>query len=182
LDAKECEEEGVPTMAISFDPSTMNTVTTNFRETLTGKQYDHQAILKFMQADLDTQQQVIKKLSTGATPAGLAQVEATLTASTQREAAARAEPHITGEAHWWGYEVIIPEKIMREFLAAENLAATIVALLAPFVSIPALAPVGGIVAGYILAELAAMKHVDKGKGVELKALWVAPVVLVPSAL
>ncbi|GHP00361.1 hypothetical protein KSF_104080 [Reticulibacter mediterranei] len=168
-------------MAISFDPITVDSVTTNFRETLAGKQYDHQAILKFMQADLDAQQQVMKKLAAGSTPEGLAQVEATLTAST-REAAARAEPHITGEAHWWGYEVFVPEKIMQEFLTAKNLATTIVALLAPFVSIPALAPVGGIVAGYILAELAAMKHVDKGKGVELSALWVAPVVLVPSAL
>jgi hypothetical protein len=169
-------------MAISFDPITVDSVTNNLREMLAGKQYDHQAILKFMQADLSAQQQVMKKLATGPTPEGLAQVEATLTASTREAAAARAEPHITGEAHWWGYEVFVPEKIMQEFLTAKDLATTIVALLAPFVSIPALAPVGGIVAAYILAELAAMKHVDKGKGVELSALWVAPVVLVPSAL
>lgn len=111
-----------------------------------------------------------------------AQLEAILTASTRVEAAARAEPHISAEAHWWGYKVFIPEKIMQEFLEAKNLVETIAALLAPVVAIPALTPVVGIIAGYIAVKLTAMKAVDKGKGVELSATWVAPVVLVPSAL
>ena len=71
---------------------------------------------------------------------------------------------------------------MQEFLEAKNLVETIAALLAPVVAIPALTPVGGITAGSIAVELTAMKAVDKGRGVELSATWVAPVVLVPSAL
>jgi hypothetical protein len=170
------------TMALSLDPTTMDAITAGFSSNLAGKQQDHQLVLKFLQADSQTQAQIIKRLASGATPQELTQVEATLKASTPGEAAARAEPHITAEAHWWGYEVFVPEKIMREFLEAKNLVATIWSLLGSVIAMPELAPVVGFVVGYIAAELMAMKAVDKGKGVELSAVWVAPVVLVPYPL
>ena len=70
---------------------------------------------------------------------------------------------------------------MQQLKEAPSLLATITALLTPVLVGPLL-PVLGIVVGYVAAEYAAMKAVDKGKGVELSATWVAPVVLVPSAL
>jgi hypothetical protein len=70
---------------------------------------------------------------------------------------------------------------MQQLKEAPSLLATITALLTPVLVGPLL-PVLGIVVGYVAAEFAAMKAVDKGRGVELSATWVAPVVLVPSAL
>jgi VIT1/CCC1 family predicted Fe2+/Mn2+ transporter len=168
-------------MAISLDPTTRDAVTAAFRQALAGKLHDPQAALKFLQTDLQTQEQVIKTLASGATPEELAQVEAALVASTRAAAAKSAQPHITAEAHWWGYQIFIPEKVMQQLKEAPSLLATITALLTPVLVGPLL-PVLGIIVGYVAAEFAAMKAVDKGRGVELSATWVAPVVLVPSAL
>jgi hypothetical protein len=55
-------------MAISLDPTTRDAVTAAFRQALAGKLHDPQAALKFLQTDLQTQEQVIKTLASGATP------------------------------------------------------------------------------------------------------------------
>lgn len=146
---------------------------------LTGKAPDHNVLLQFMQADTQTQEQVIKNLASSPVPPAVAHIEATLSAAVPQVASAQA--HITAKSHWWGFQIFIPENVMKQLTQGASLFSTILGLLTPVLVGP-LAAVAVIVAGYVAAELAAMKAVDKGKGVELSAIWAAPAILVPSAL
>jgi hypothetical protein len=166
-------------VAVQQNALTITRVTGGFHAMLTGKAPDHNAVLQFTQADAQTQAQIIKNLASGPVPAEVAHLESSLSTAVPRVASAQA--HITAEAHWWGFQIFIPEPIMKQLATASSLFSTILGLLTPVLVGP-LAAVLVIVAGYVAAELAAMKAVDKGKGVELSATWLAPVVLVPSAL
>jgi len=99
-------------------------------------------------------------------------------------AAAQQQQVITFEALWWGYRITVPQAAMKDFEQGGKVVERF--MLLGGAAIAATGPMGAIAAAavklYITAELAAMKLVNKGKGVYLSASWAAPTIIIPTTI
>jgi hypothetical protein len=162
---------------------TPDVLSTTLGSILEGKQFDRKPISDFIQADRGTQEQVIAGLANSQPSQSMTKLlESSLFSLQSRVVLNAVVPdQITAAAHWWGYEVSIPEAVMEQIGHTPDILASVTALLTPALIGP-LVVVLGIVAGYIAAEFVAIRTADRGKGVKLTATWLVPVLLIPSAL
>ncbi|HLK90047.1 MAG TPA: hypothetical protein VKZ18_09135 [Polyangia bacterium] len=89
---------------------------------------------------------------------------------------------ITAQGFVWGFSLYIPEDQMGEILGGATTAAGVLAAVGGALSGTWAAPFIAVLAAYIVAEIAWMKSVDKGRGVAINMSWFAPGVFVPTAL
>ena len=99
-------------------------------------------------------------------------------------AALPPEERITAKATRFGYTFYLPDRVIKEMDKSRDVFAAFMAFGGSLIwaSGGTLAPLVAIVAGYVALQMAVIRRMNKGRGVRLKAWWIAPHVLFPKAL
>jgi hypothetical protein len=85
---------------------------------------------------------------------------------------------ITAQAFWWGFHFVVPEELMEVWTSAGIGLGAVLAAVAPETG-PA-APFVWLAGAYLAAEFELAKRVNRGRGVYVSMLWVAPGIFLPT--
>lgn len=84
-------------------------------------------------------------------------------------------------AFWWGFHIEISHEDLQAFLGGANAVNAIVAAIGGGIPSPA-APFIALAAAFVAATLGVLAALDKGRGVYISMLWIAPGVFVPTTV
>ncbi len=86
-------------------------------------------------------------------------------------------------AHWWGWELFLPEKVMNQVRGTGATTQAIFSILAAAASAGLIAgkaaPLLAGAAAAIAIRWGVMQLVDKGNGIKLESPWLVPMALIP---
>ncbi|KAK9767527.1 hypothetical protein K7432_002627 [Basidiobolus ranarum] len=82
--------------------------------------------------------------------------------------------------YWWGYEMYLPDELVKQLIMEGNTAGAVVELVAALsVAIPALAPFTKVISGFISIQIALIQRKDHDSGIILTSTWILPALLIP---
>lgn len=85
------------------------------------------------------------------------------------------------EYFWWGFHIVYPEDTVKYAIAADGVDAAVFGLLAAVIAGPAMPFIAALAANFAI-EAALIPAIDQGKGIYQSMLWVAPGIIVATAI
>jgi len=94
---------------------------------------------------------------------------------------ARSKGGTVARAFWWGFHIEVSHEDLQAFLGGANAVNTIVGAIGGGIPSPA-APFIALAAAFVAATLGVLASLDRGKGVYISMLWIAPGIFVPTTV
>ncbi|MFN0249067.1 MAG: hypothetical protein ACKV2T_19440 [Kofleriaceae bacterium] len=98
-----------------------------------------------------------------------------------RAPAVRSRGGTVARAFWWGFHIQISREDLMTFLSAADPINAMIGTIGGGIPSPA-SPFIAIAAAFVAGALGLMRSLDRGRGVYVSMLWIAPGIFVPTSV